>query len=164
VALEIGTNLLAIDAIAERLAGAFAGDLEDVRVQEPDTVVARCDKAKLKDVARRLKAEAEVGYETLNWIAGVDRVTRLETVYHLYSWKTNTYFQLYVELPSTDAEVATVCDVWPAAEWLEREAWDMFGIRFLGHPDLRRILLKDDFIGHPLRKDYIDLVENHPHV
>ncbi|HET6496462.1 MAG TPA: NADH-quinone oxidoreductase subunit C, partial [Thermoleophilia bacterium] len=78
--------------------------------------------------------------------------------------KTNTYFQLHVGLPSTDAEVATVCDVWPAAEWLEREAWDMFGIRFVGHPDLRRILLKDDFVGHPLRKDYVDLVENHPHV
>ena len=164
MALEIGANLMAIDAIAERLAAVFAGDLEDVRVQEPDTVVARCDKAKLKDVACRLKAEAEIGYETLNWIAGVDRVTRLESVYHLYSWKTNTYFQLYVELPSVDAEVVTVCDVWPAAEWLEREAWDMFGIRFTDHPDLRRILLKDDFVGYPLRKDYVDLIENHPHV
>jgi NADH-quinone oxidoreductase subunit C len=54
--------------------------------------------------------------------------------------------------------------VWPGADWHEREAWDMLGITYLGHPDLRRILLKDDFIGHPLRKDYVDLVENHPHV
>ena len=54
--------------------------------------------------------------------------------------------------------------MWPAADWHERESWDLLGIRYVGHPDLRRILLKDDFVGHPLRKDYVDLVENHPHV
>jgi NADH-quinone oxidoreductase subunit C len=53
--------------------------------------------------------------------------------------------------------------VWPSADWHERESWDMVGIRYLGHPDLRRILLKDDFVGHPLRKDYVDSAENHPH-
>ena len=54
--------------------------------------------------------------------------------------------------------------IWPAADWHERESWDMVGIVYAGHPDLRRILLKDDFVGHPLRKDYVDLAENHPHV
>jgi NADH-quinone oxidoreductase subunit C len=152
-----------IEEIAERLSLTFAGEIEDVRVQEPETVVARCGAATLKDLAPRLRADEELAYETLNWMAGVDRLTNLEAVYHLYSWKTNSYLQLHVSLPDP-AEIETVCCVWPAAEWLEREAWDMFGIRFAGHPDLRRILLKDDFIGHPLRKDYIDLVENHPHV
>ncbi len=163
MALEVGVNPMGIDAIAELLATAFAGELEDVRVQEPDTVVARCAREKTKDVARRLKAQDDVGYGTLNWIAGVDRGTCLESVYHLYSWKTNSYLRLHVQLSSTDPEVETVSDIWPAAEWLEREAWDMFGIRYVDHPDLRRILLKDDFVGHPLRKDYVDLVENHPH-
>jgi NADH/F420H2 dehydrogenase subunit C len=163
VALEIASNPLGIERVVERLSLAFGDAVRDVRVQEPDTVVARCGAVELGELASRLRADADIGYETLNWIAGVDRTTHLETVYHLYSWKTNTYLQLHVALPAS-AEVASVCGVWPSAEWLEREAWDMFGIRFTGHPDLRRILLKDDFVGHPLRKDYVDLVENHPHV
>jgi NADH-quinone oxidoreductase subunit C len=164
VALEIGSNPMDMDAIAARLATGFGASLQGVRVQEPDTIVARCDAALLKEVARRLKGDPEVGYETLNFVAGVDRVETLESVYHLYSWKTNTYLELHVSLPPEAAEVETVSDVWPAADWHEREAWDMFGIVYVGHPDPRRILLKDDFIGHPLRKDYIDLIENHPHV
>ena len=161
--LEIGTNPMDMDVIAARLAAEFAADLTDVRVQEPDTVVARCDRVALKDVARRLKAHAEIGYETLNWIAGVDRRTSFESIYHLYSWKTNTWLELRVDLPRAKPEVSSVADIWPAADWHEREAWDMLGIVYTGHPDLRRILLKDDFVGHPLRKDYVDLAENHPH-
>jgi NADH/F420H2 dehydrogenase subunit C len=164
VPLEVGTNPMSMDAIAGQLAADFAGELHDVRVQEPDTIVARCPRASLKAVARRLKEHPEVGYQTLNFIAGVDRVSHLESVYHVYSWKTNTWLQLYVEVPTDDPQVDTVTDIWPAADWHEREAWDMLGITYVGHPDLRRILLKDDFIGHPLRKDYVDCVENHPHV
>jgi len=163
-AVRPGTNPMPVEAVAERLAADFADDLSDVRVQEPDTVVARLAPERLKDAARRLKAHPEVGYETLNFIAGVDRVTCFECVYHLYSWKTNTWLELHVRLPRQAPRVETVTDVWPAADWHEREAWDMVGIEFTGHPDLRRILLKDDFIGHPLRKDYVDLPENHPHV
>ena len=161
--LEIGTVTLGIDKIAEQLSGAFAGELDDVRVQEPDTVVARLERTKLKDVARRLKELPELAYETLNWIAGVDLGSQLESVYHVYSWHTNTYLELHVAVPRAKAELDTVTDVWPAADWHERESWDMVGIRYLGHPDLRRILLEDDFVGHPLRKDYVDLAENHPH-
>ena len=162
--LEVGTNPMSMDAIAQRLVDDFAGELHDVRVQEPDTIVARCPRAALKTVARRLKEHPDVGYQTLNFVAGVDRVSHLESVYHVYSWKTNTWLQLYVEVPTEIAEVDTVSDVWPAADWHEREAWDRVGITYVGHPDLRRILLKDDFAGHPLRKDYIDSPENHPHV
>ena len=165
MALEIGTNplrtgghrLTARRAVRRRPAGREAS-----RSLRPSwRAVAG---AGLKDVARRLKADPEVGYETLNFVAGVDRVEHLESVYHVYSWKTNTYLELHVEVPRDKAELDTVSDVWPAADWHEREAWDMVGIRYIGHPDLRRILLKDDFVGHPLRKDYVDLVENHPHV
>ena len=97
-------------------------------------------------------------------IAAVDYRTHFESVYHLYSYATNTYLELHVAVPRAKASVETVCDIWPAADWHEREAWDMMGIRYEGHPDLRRILLKDDWIGHPLRKDYVDLAENHPNV
>jgi NADH-quinone oxidoreductase subunit C len=163
VTLEIGTVTLSMDEIAGQLSGAFAGELDDVRVQEPDTVVARLERTKLKDVARRLKELPQLAYETLNWIAGVDLGSQLESVYHVYSWHTNTHLELHVAVPRAKAELDTVTDVWPAADWHERESWDMVGIRYLGHPDLRRILLKDDFVGHPLRKDYVDLAENHPH-
>jgi NADH-quinone oxidoreductase subunit C len=164
VGLTVGSNPMSMDAIAGLLAERFAGDLTDVRVQEPDTVVARCAPATLKDLAGRLKADPDAGYETLNWIAGVDRRTALESVYHVYSWKTNTYLELHVEVPRARPEIDSVTSVWPAADWHERESWDMVGIVYAGHPDLRRILLKDDFVGHPLRKDYVDLAENHPHV
>ena len=163
MALEIGSVKMTMDEIAERLAEVFEGELEDVRVQEPDTVVARLDRTKLRDVAPRLKEAPKLGYETLNFIAGVDHGKQLESVYHLYSWHTNTYLELHVAVPRGSAELDTVTGVWPSADWHEREAWDMMGIRYIGHPDLRRILLKDDFIGHPLRKDYVDLAENHPH-
>jgi len=160
----IGSAGLSIDEVAERLAGDFDGDLVDVRVQEPDTVLARVDRGRLHDVAVRLRELDGAAYESCNFVAAVDLGTALETVYHLYSFASNTYLELHVELPRAKPAVDTVCDVWPAADWHEREAWDMMGVRFEGHPDLRRILLKDDFIGHPLRKDYVDLIENHPHV
>jgi NADH-quinone oxidoreductase subunit C len=164
VGLQVGSTTMSMEAVAALLVGRFTGALTDVRIQEPDTIVARCAREQLNDVASRLKADADIGYETLNWIAGVDRRTSLESVYHVYSWKTNTYFELHVDVPRVEPEVDTVTGVWPAADWHEREAWDMVGIVYIGHPDLRRILLKDDFVGHPLRKDYVDLAENHPHV
>ena len=162
--LVVGSNPMSMDAIAALLVERFAGDVTNVRIQEPDTIVARVAPGKLAGVAARLKADADAGYETLNWIAGVDRRTSFEVVYHVYSWKTNTYIELHVDVSRARPEVDTVTGVWPAADWHEREAWDMVGIRYIGHPDLRRILLKDDFVGHPLRKDYVDLIENHPHV
>ena len=161
---EVGSVQISVDQLAGRLAEAFSGELTDVRVQAPETVVARLDRAKLKDVAQRLKGFAETPFESLNVIASVDYSTHFECVYHLYSYAANLYLELHVQLPRGKPVVDTVSDVWPAADWHEREAWDMMGIRFEGHPDLRRILLKDDWIGHPLRKDYIDLVENHPYV
>ena len=161
---EIGSVKMTMDELAGRLAELFAGELTDVAVQEPDTVVARLDRGKLRDVARRLRQMPEIGYESCNFIAGVDYVTHLESVYHLYSYATNTYLEVHVQVPRANATCPTVTDVWPSADWHEREAWDMVGIKYEGHPDLRRILLKDDWIGHPLRKDYVDLIENHPHV
>ena len=160
----IGSAGLPIDDVAERLAAALGADLADARVQEPDTVVAVVERGRLHDVALALRGLEGLAYESCNFVAAVDYVSRFECVYHLYSFASNTYLELHVEVPRADPCVATVCDVWPAADWHEREAWDMMGIRFEGHPDLRRILLKDDWVGHPLRKDYVDTVDNHPHV
>jgi NADH-quinone oxidoreductase subunit C len=79
---------------------------------------------------------------------------RFEVVYHLYSIVRNHRLRLKVRVDEDDASVPSVLTLWPIANWLEREVWDMFGVRFDGHPDLRRLLLYEEFVGHPLRKDY----------
>ncbi len=79
---------------------------------------------------------------------------RFEVVYHLYSVANGHRVRLKVAVEQDDPVVPTASALWPIANWLEREVWDMFGIRFDGHPDLRRLLLYEEFEGHPLRKDY----------
>ena len=79
---------------------------------------------------------------------------RFEVVYHLYSVAHNHRIRLKVPVEQDDPIVPTASGLWPIANWQEREVWDMFGIRFDGHPDLRRLLLYEEFEGHPLRKDY----------
>jgi len=79
---------------------------------------------------------------------------RFDVVYHLYSIPHNHRLRLKVPVEQDDAVVPTATSLWPIANWFEREVWDMFGIRFAGHPDLRRLLMYEEFEGHPLRKDY----------
>ena len=79
---------------------------------------------------------------------------RFEVVYHLYSVAHNHRVRLKVPVEQDDSIVPTASGLWPIANWQEREVWDMFGIRFDGHPDLRRLLMYEEFEGHPLRKDY----------
>ena len=79
---------------------------------------------------------------------------RFEVVYHLYSLKAGHRLRVKVPVPQEDPTVDSLVPLWKGANWLEREVWDMFGIRFHGHPDLRRVLLYEEFEGHPLRKDY----------
>jgi len=79
---------------------------------------------------------------------------RFEVVYHLHSMRLNHRLRVKIRVPEDDAVVPSVSSLWKAANWLEREVWDLFGIGFSGHPDLRRILMYEEFRGHPLRKDY----------
>lgn len=83
-----------------------------------------------------------------------DKGSRFEVVYHLYSLEKNHRLRVKVPVEENDCVVPTATDLWAAADWFEREAWDMFGIRFDGHPHLKRILMYEEFVGHPLRKDY----------
>jgi NADH-quinone oxidoreductase subunit C len=80
--------------------------------------------------------------------------SRFAVVYHFYSTAHKHRLRLVVPTEETDAAVDSLAGLWPGADWLEREVWDMFGIAFRGHPDLRRILMYEEFDGHPLRKDY----------
>ena len=110
------------------------------------------DRANLVAVCRFLRDQ--LGFDLLSCISGVDMLDHLETVYHLRSLIRKQLLQIKVRLDHEKPEVDSVVSVWPTANWLERETYDMYGIKFAGHPDLRRMLLDDDFEGHPLLKSF----------
>jgi NADH-quinone oxidoreductase subunit C len=124
---------------------------------QPFAVVAP---AALPAVAAFAKSDPALGFENLMCLSAVDQPKaappRIEVVYHLFSYARRHTFVLKVYLPREDPRVPTVEGVWPVANWHEREAFDMMGVVFEGHGDLRRILLPDDWEGHPLRKDWQD--------
>lgn len=102
-------------------------------------------------------AKADLGFDYLVDISSVDNMgeePRFEVVYELYSLNHGTYLRLKLTVSEDDLQVPTVSTVWPTADWHEREIFDMMGIRFAGHPDLRRILMWDGYPYHPLRKDF----------
>ncbi len=96
----------------------------------------------------------QLGFDLLSCISGVDMLDHLETVYHMRSTTRGQLLQIKVRLDHEKPEVDSVVSVWPTANWLERETYDLFGIKFEGHPDLRRMLLDDDFEGYPLLKSF----------
>lgn len=111
----------------------------------------------LHSVSHELLYNPSLCYDMLSCITGIDNgpdMGTMEVVYTVYSIPFNTSLMIYVELPRDNSEVDSVSDIWKTANWHEREAYDMFGIRFRNHPDLRRILLPADWEGYPLRKDY----------
>ncbi len=122
-----------------------------------ETVVISRDA--LVQVMRFLKEDSRTDFNFLMDLTAVDKLAleespRFEVVYHLYSSTQNHRLRVKVGVGEKDLEVDSLVGVWPISNWFEREVWDMFGIRFRGHPDLRRILMYDEFQGHPLRKDY----------
>ena len=115
----------------------------------------RVTPASMKDVALVLRDDEQLHFEVLMCLSGVDyNGGKLGVVYHLHSMKWNHKITIKTEVTADNPHVASVESVWRTANWHEREAFDLIGIVFDGHPDLRRILLPDDWEGHPLRKDY----------
>jgi NADH-quinone oxidoreductase subunit C len=109
------------------------------------------------DVCKDLHQNPATYCDMLSCITGIDNGAQagtMEVVYNLYSIPFNRSLMLKVLLPRDQAEIESVCPVWKSANWMEREVFDMFGIHFRNHPDLRRILMPADWEGHPLRKDY----------
>ena len=124
------------------------------------TVVVR--RESLIPILRHCRETPALAFDMLTDLTAVDYLTfpgredgpRFEVVYHLSSLTRNHRLRVKVRVEEDDAVVPTAVSLWPIANWLEREVWDMFGVRFDGHPDLRRLLLYEEFVGHPLRKDY----------
>jgi NADH-quinone oxidoreductase subunit C len=118
---------------------------------------ARVAPGSLVEIMRLMRDEPGLDFEMLTDLTVVDYLgeePRFELVYHLYSVKRNHRVRIKARVPEQAPEIASLVSLWPSADWMEREAWDLYGIRFAGHPDLRRILLYEEFDGHPLRKDY----------
>ena len=115
-------------------------------------------RAKLLEVVTAMRDDAHLRYEGCLSVSGVhypsDTGAELHSVYHLQSYTHNRRVRLEVTCPDSDPHIPSVCATYPAADWHERETWDMFGIVYDDHPALTRILMPDDWVGHPQRKDY----------
>lgn len=115
----------------------------------------------LVDVSLFLRDEPELAFDFLQCVSGVDWIKQsiFQVVYHLYSYPHRHSFVLKVDVPRDNPIVPSVTAVWPTANWQEREQYDLLGILFSDHPDLRRLLMPDDWDGHPMRKDWKEPTE-----
>ncbi len=148
--------------IATKLQSKFG---DKIKASLPDDKHPRIhvDAADWREIAQFLLTDPDL---KLDWLAnhtGIDYVAdaKMACCYDLYSFDHRHTFAVKVYTPRDNPSIPSVVDFWPAADWHEREAFDMFGIDFPGHPDLRRILCADDWEGYPLRKDYVFPREYH---
>jgi NADH-quinone oxidoreductase subunit C len=143
-------------SVLEKLKSKFgAVVLESNEFRGELTVVVAKDR--IVEICTFLKTDADLAYELLADLCGIDMATpekRFGVIYNLYSYKTKHRIRLKVFTEEEDPKVPTVTGVWGTANWHERETYDMFGIVFEGHPDLRRMYLPEEFEYHPLRKDF----------
>jgi NADH-quinone oxidoreductase subunit C len=149
--------------IVERLRANFGKALGEWREMRSENEYQRrtgsylgiSDPTSLQEIAFFLRDEKDLDFNSLLLISSVDNGNgSLSLVYHLESTRKKHQLTFRITLPSDNAAVPTITPIWLHANWQEREAWDMMGIRFIGHPDHRRILLDEDYPGHPLRKDF----------
>ena len=141
--------------ITSRLQAAFPDAIVEAKAEgvvEPSVKVAP---AKFREVALALRGDPDLKFDYLMCLSGVDLgKDTLGVVYHLSSMEHRHKLTVRVDVPAAEPLVPTVSDIWQTANWHEREAYDLVGVVFANHPDLRRILLPEDYPGHPLRKDF----------
>lgn len=146
--------------IYRRLERQFPGKVSGFRGDVFDPCL-HVDPQAIVEVGRFLRDEPDLKFEILSDLTGLDlpKENKLQVVYHLYSYTHRHQIVLKVDLSREEPRVSTVEGVWKAANWMEREVFDLFGVIFEGHSDLRRIMLPEDWVGHPLRKDYVEQEE-----
>jgi NADH-quinone oxidoreductase subunit C len=147
-----------VDVLQEKFGGVILAAFPQDK--HPRVHVAARD---LRQVAEFLRGDARMNFDWLANLSGVDYVAddQMAVVYDLWSFSLHHTFAVKAFCPRDTPRLPTVVDLWAAADWNEREAYDMFGIVFDGHPDLRRILCADDWDGFPLKKDYVFPREYH---
>ena len=139
--------------LVQRLKARFDAAIREATLDRKQAIVL-IDAARLREISQYCRDDEKFNFLTdLTAVDWPKREKRFDIILNLYSFPKNERLRLKAHA-AQDEPVPSVCDVWPAANWLEREAYDMFGIVFEGHPDLKRILMPDEWEGHPLRKDY----------
>jgi NADH-quinone oxidoreductase subunit C len=149
------------EQILHRLRDRFGAAIVDTHEFRGDTT-AVVERTALADALRFCRDEPALAFDMLTDLTAADYLKfpgredgpRFEVVYQLTSLPHNHRLRVKVRVDEDDPVVPTAVPLWPIANWLEREVWDMFGVRFAGHPDPRRLLMYEQFVGHPLRKDY----------
>ena len=134
----------------------LGADVLDSHAQAGDETIV-VSRERWLDVHRTLRDQAAFAFDFLMDLTCVDYLgeeVRFEVVTHLYGSKHQHRLRVKARVPESDPTIASLTPLWRSANWTEREAFDMFGVRFKDHPDLRRILMYEEFVGHPLRKDY----------
>jgi NADH-quinone oxidoreductase subunit C len=142
--------------LLDRLREKMPGDVLATHTRLGDAT-ALVQASRVVPVMRFLRDDEFAAFDMLMDLTAVDflgREPRFEVVYHLYSLARGHRLRIKAGVSEEACEIDSLVDVWPSANWMEREVWDLYGIRFAGHPDLRRLLLYEEFEGHPLRKDY----------
>jgi NADH-quinone oxidoreductase subunit C len=142
-------------ALRRRLEARFGERLLRPVHQRHDETEIRVGPADLIEVLRELHDDPELDFVVLADLAGVDTGASMQTIYHLWSRTTGDWLRVIADdMPRDDPRVPSVTGLWPGAEWMEREAYDMFGIVFEGNRDLRRIYMPPEYTSFPLRKDF----------
>ncbi|HZG80797.1 MAG TPA: NADH-quinone oxidoreductase subunit C, partial [Brevibacillus sp.] len=159
---EPSKNQPYLDKYVTRITEAFGAEVIEASyinelAKEVPTLVIQNER--WHDVAVFLKEDEQLAFDYLSDLHGVDYEDRLEVYYHFYSYQNRQSLAVKVKTGREQSSVASVMDIWSGANWNERETYDLLGIYFPGHSDLRRILLPDDWVGHPLRKDYVQYDE-----
>ena len=140
--------------VLDRLAGRFTGESHAYRGDETFVVA---DKQHITDVLRFLRDEPDLAFDQPTDMTVVDRLghePRFEVVYQLRSTRHKHRVRVKARVTDEEPTIASATPLWRGFDWPEREAFDMYGVKFEGHPDLRRMFMYDQFVGHPLRKDY----------
>jgi NADH-quinone oxidoreductase subunit C len=146
--------------ILDRVKQKFGDRVLELSEKKPDPFVVVDPKA-IVEVGRFMKEDPELAMDCLSNESGVDYKDRIEVVYHLFSYRYHHTAVLKVKLPRDNPSVATLEGLWNAANWMEREIFDLLGVTFEGHSDLRRLLMPEDWSGYPLRKDFVEPLEYH---
>jgi NADH-quinone oxidoreductase subunit C len=145
-------SVLALDRLADRF-----GEVILARHTTHGDDVAIVQRERILDILRFLRDEPDLAFDMCSTVTAVDyysREPRFEVVYQLYSTRRKHRVRVKSPVPDEDPSIDSSVGIWSGNNWFEREVWDMFGIKFKGHPDLRRMFLWKSFVGHPLRKDY----------
>lgn len=146
--------------ISQKLKERFGDKVLEVNEDKRYEYV-KVDSSAIVEVMRYLRADPQLKFRSLMCLSGVDYPEELAVVYHLHSIDLRHKVTIKAFVPKTSPELPTVEGVWRAANWHERECYDLLGVIFKGHSDLRRILLPDDWVGYPLRKDYKEAESYH---